>query len=546
VLQSKEASDLGVIVPPLTPDGRIASLALATKRVPSQIDEDSIKAVLKPYKLQDALIEIGWWSIRVHFFEPERLVGKTAWQEPKTGLLITQHALAYLTNISLICRAADYKEPLLSANEDNVPALCGIYHHVSDPYQFEEVELSGEDRLQAFLFRTYYEQMRLQFRPNYLIARTLLMFLNPGCDEGANLNDVFTETNGLSLYEYLRLAFVVFAALREGPSFTQVKFTATDIPELKVDLSEEAISSFLNILATDYSGFLKRDQEMNEGMDPQFTKNRYNPLFEYPIIEVDIGGAEKGYVVPNVVGFLFKAFGGLFWWFHTYYEKAGRDPLVEFRTPFGKVFEDYVGIILKDLYGEEKVHGEVVYGDGRRFIDWYVEDADRYYLFESKAYQFAFVSQQKGYKEVFLENEAGKILGAIKQVYNRVKDIDVYEELARFRDKPIVPIIVFLDIPYPSGTFVREWIDEAQKALADAEGNPELGDFTVHLMNIKELELCEGIDGIVPIDEILEKAPKEIQYGFEGLLAERLGRPLQNQMLEKKCNEFLDSILATN
>jgi hypothetical protein len=132
------------------------------------------------------------------------------------------------------------------------------------------------------------------------------------------------------------------------------------IPQLTVDLSEKTIHSFLNILATDYAGFRKRDQAVNQEGDPRFTKNRYNPLFEYPIIETDLEGLGRGYIVPNVVGYLLKAFGGLFWWFHTYYEKQGKDPLVEFRTPFGKVFEQYVGILLKDIYGEKYVGGEIL------------------------------------------------------------------------------------------------------------------------------------------------------------------------------------------
>jgi len=531
---------------PLSPDKGIASLGKRVRKNRLLIGEEDIKNVLKPYNLQDALIELGWWSIRVHFYEPDHLIGKTAWQEPKAGVLITQHALAYLANLCLICRAGDYKEPRLSSNEDNVPVLCAIYNSLPDPFEFEEGTMPGEDRLQSFMLRSHYEQMALQFRPNYLIARTLLMFLNPFCEEVAKLNEVFFEVNGLSLYEYLRLAFVVFAALKEGPTFTKIKFTATDIPQLKVDLSDEAIESFLNILATDYACFLERDTEMNQDADRHFTKNRYNPLSEYPIIETDLQGIGRGYIVPNVVVYLLKAVGGLFWWFHNYYERQGDDPLVEFRTPFGKVFELYVGTILQSIYGEENVHGEILYGDGRRFIDWYVEEDNRCYLFEAKAYQFALASRRKGYKDAFIQTEVKKLMYAIKQVYLRVKDIEVYEELARFRGKEVIPIIVLLDVPYPSSRFFHEWVKEAQAELADNERIPELRDFKAYLMNVKELEFCDGITNRVAIEEVLEKAPENIQFGFEGILEEQLGRPLENRLLEATCSEFIDSILETD
>ncbi len=263
---------------PLSSDKGIASLARRVRKNHLLVREEDIKNVLKPYKLQDALITLGRWSVRIQFYESDRLVGKTAWREPKAEVLITQHALSYLANLSLICRAGDYKDPCLSTNDDNVPKLCDIYNSLPDPLEFEDDSISGEDRFQAFILRSHYEQMTLQFRPKYLIARTLLMFLNPDCKEMVNLSDVFSGVNGLSLREYLRLAFVVYAALREGPTFTKIKFTTTDIPQLKVDLSDEAIDSFLNILSTDYAGFLKRDNDMNIGENQHFTKNRYNPL----------------------------------------------------------------------------------------------------------------------------------------------------------------------------------------------------------------------------------------------------------------------------
>ncbi len=183
----------------------------------------------------------------------------------------------------------------------------------------------------------------------------------------------------------------------------------------------------------------------------------------------------------------------MFWWFHNHYERQGEDPLAEFRTPFGKVFEQYVGIILKGIYGEDNVHGEILYGEGRRFIDWYFEVGNKVYLFEVKAAQFALSSQRTGYKDAVLKKEEKKITGPIMQVYKRIKDIERYGELARFKEKELIPIIVFLDIPYPSSRFFNEWVKEAQAELADNEGIPELRDFNFYLMNIRELELCDGI-----------------------------------------------------
>jgi predicted RNase H-like HicB family nuclease len=50
----------------------------------------------------------------------------------------------------------------------------------------------------------------------------------------------------------------------------------------------------------------------------------------------------------------------------------------------------------------------------------------------------------------------------------------------------------------------------------------------------------------VAIEELLSKASEDIQLGFEGLLQERLGRPLENRLLDKAYEDFLDSILQAD
>lgn len=530
----------------LNPDKGIASLAKRVRKDRLRIREDDIKNVLKPYNLQDALITLGWWSVHTRFYDDDRLEGKTMWREPKASVPITQHALAYLANLCLISKAGDYKDPRLFPNDDNVPMLCAIYNQLPDPLELEDESLSGEERFQAWVLRSHYEQMALQFRANYLIGRNVLMFLDDNCKEVSDLNRVFEKANGFSMREYLQIAFVVYASLRESPTFTTTKFTSANIPQLKVDLSETAINRFLNVLTTDYEGFRKRDEEMNLGADPLFTRNRYNPLYEYPLIDADIKDVGRGYIVPNSVVYLFKATGGLFWWFHRYYEKQGMNVRNEFRKPFGKVFENYVGVTLKHIFGESNVCGEINYGADNRFTDWCVEVDGKVYLFEAKAYQFALASKRTGYKDAFLESESKKVLGAIEQVYRRIEDVDKFEELAQFREKEVIPIVVFLDVPYPSGRFFHEWVKEAQVGLADSKGLPGLRDFNCRLMNISELELCDGIAGKVNIEGILDKVPTDIQLGVEGLLEEEIGRPLENLLLEKTCDEFLDSILETN
>lgn len=222
----------------------------------------------------------------------------------------------------------------------------------------------------------------------------------------------------------------------------------------------------------------------------------------------------------------------------------GEDPLVSFRTPFGEVYEQYVGLVLKDMYGEENIHGQIPYQkDGKsESIDWYKEEGNKLYLFEAKANQFRLQSRQKGYREQLIEYEFPKIKYAVNQMFNRKKDIYTCKELARFRGKEVIPIVVFLDMPFISNPGLAVWAKDAQMELAKEKGNPELEEFKVHFLNIQDLECFDAVVDKTAIEDVLEQAENQ-KVGFETILRQILGKPkLKNRLLDRTVEEFLGSI----
>jgi hypothetical protein len=502
------------------------------------VGEEDIKSILKPYKLQDALLTLGHHSIHLFHELKDRV---------EDGVIVTQHGLAYLANLFLISRAADYKDVLLSNNQANVPTLCDIYNNLPVPEMLDgkPLDLQG---VEAIMFRGGHEQFRLQAPIGYLIARTLAMFLDNPSPVAAELDKVFCDAVGLSLLEYLKLGFIVYVSMLKKPWFTAeeltTRFSAERAPTLKVEVSEGTVNSFLKQLKTDYEGFKNLDIRRNPDYDPKFTKTRFNPLSRFPIIACDLQNVGPGFIVPNIKEYLLVVFGGLYWWFHDYYESIGEDPLGSFRTPFGNVFEEYVGMVLKDIYGEESIQGQIPYekeGESKS-IDWYKEEGNKVYLFEAKANQFRLQSRQKGYRQQLIEYESPKIKYAVNQMFNRKKDIYTCKELARFRDKEVIPIVVFLDMPFISNPGLAVWAKDAQMELAKEKGNPELEEFKVHFLNIQDLECFDAAVDKVAIEEVFEQAEKQ-KVGFDTILRQILGRPkLTNRLLENKTKEFLGSI----
>jgi hypothetical protein len=304
---------------------------------------------------------------------------------------------------------------------------------------------------------------------------------------------------------------------------------------MKDAFTDEKVSNFLKILSVDYKRFREEDELANENLEPVFTKTRFNPLLVYPIIKTDSANGDP-YVVPNTLAFLKRGYGGLYWWFHRFFENNGKQQ--DFRNYFGGVFEQYVGRILKNAYGEHEVHPEILYPKGK-FIDWWVERGETIYLFEAKAYQFALPTKQTGDIEFLAKEVKSKIVKSIKQVHKRLSEIGSYEELAVFRNKKIVPVVVFMEIPLVSGHLYKELIDEELQVL-EQEDNNLLGitNTKIHFINIEELEYYAAAVDKISIENVFAKYEDDMREGFTSIIHKELGRSPVNEYLSKVYDDF--------
>ncbi len=506
--------------------------------------EQDFKDVLRKYNLRDGLITLGRTSNYLFNAKGQNRIGRAAYREPNKGVIVSQFALAYLANILLVSGANDYKSKYIS-QKDNLLTFCNSYSNcLTDPALTEKYKITNKDGFRSFIIRMNFEQMEYQFSPIYMMARTIVIFnellqnINP--DKFEPLSEIFQKETGLSIYDYLRLCFAFFAGSQKTATFSVTTFTNADIPQFKDFLTEEKIIKALDILKGDYKKFREEDTYVNEKLKPVFTKTRLNPLLIYPIIETDVKNLGDPYVIPNIVAYIRKSFGGLYWWFHRYFENQNKQQ--DFRNYFGRVFQEYVGKILKNIYGERNVHEEIVYGKGLRFIDWWIKKDDKIYLFESKASQFALLSKQTGDKEIVVKNEIKKkVVEAIKQVYKRVKDISKYEELKRFRGKQVIPFIVFMDIPFVSGYLYEPWITEALEEIEQKKSVIGLKDFPFFLINIEELELYDECTNIIEIEDIFPKLKENIKEGFLSVLSKSKGGGLRNRYLDKIYKDFWET-----
>ena len=298
------------------------------------------------------------------------------------------------------------------------------------------------------------------------------------------------------------------------------------------------------MLCTGYQSFREIDKQLNKNLDPRYTKNRFNPLFIYPIIECDAKHYGDRYIVPNLTVFIYCIYAGLYWWFHRYFEQYGFHK--DFRQYFGDLYQEYAGLVLKEIFQGREVHGEVAYGNGQRFLDWWIDLDDKVYLFETKAYQLTLKERQTGMREAALKSVASKIAEAVAQICRRFKDIEKYDELAIFRNKKLVPFVLLYSIPFPFSPIYRSWIEDELKIIELRDNLPGLRDFfsSVFLLNIDELEAYDMAFGKIGLEEIFPKFEGSLGDGFLGVLRRETGmETLRNRFLESTYESFRDEIL---
>ena len=495
------------------------------------VTEEELKAVLKRYNLRDGLIVLGKASNFVNNYKGEGAIGRAAFRDPKTGVFVTQFGLAYLANALITSGANDYKAKHLG-NQQNILLLSNIYSNclVSPEIKKDKNAPVQKKDLTSMLVRMYAEQFEYQFNAVLLIARTIVIYSDlvnkvlPSRFE--KFTTIFERETRLTIEEYFFLSVAAWACVQKTATFRKEALTEARIPSMQSVLTDEKVSSFLNILTADYKTFRAEDQKANTSLDSVFTKFRFNPLLLYPIIKADRIEIDP-YIVPNTLAFAKKAFGGLYWWFHRYFKAKGI--WHDFRNYYGELFEQYVGLILRKMYGEVNVHPEITYKTGK-FIDWWVERDGKIYLFEAKAYQFALTTKQTGDLDILIKEVKSKIVQTIEQVYRRIQDIPKYNELAVFRGKQLIPVIIFMEIPLASGNLYKEIVDEELEKL-EQSGLKGVKNAKIHFLNIEELELYGGAVDKISLEEAFSRYEHNTKDGFLSVIGKEVGKPLMNKYL---------------
>jgi hypothetical protein len=553
---------------------------IADRRFKSLFNKDKIsfkelKSLLRKYNLRQTLALIAQYSAIV--FNHSDAKGQVALYDPPTKVFIGQFALAYIANTLLLSGATDSSNKLMQ--HDELKVLCATYIEKLKDQSIPELieDFDGHDALTLIIIKNANEQQ--SFRIDCiadLVARELIYWktlvpkLISNKSININFNMIFQQETGLTLEEYIVIGlsiFTVIANKQDGKGIFNIEnLTAID-KELKEKIGKVVnvnnLKAFLKIMSTNYSGFKKEDSKLN--LLPKFKfnpdKHRFNSLWSYPVIETD---RTKGFthIVPSIPIYIKTVFGGLYWWFHRYYEKLrdqsknpDKDLVDDFRKQFGCIFQEYVGMILGQTFGASSVIREFRYGPKNAsfdFLDWTVIQGDKAYVFEVSAIQFDLdirLLPTKTKLDLFVEKMIIKKIKQLKKQMNNITATNTdgsykyqHDTLSILRSKKIIPILVVLDVPFCGAELYKRRINTIVKS--NPEEHDSLIDFDdYNILGIDELEKFDSVATKCDLEKLFLSYKGDPENGFISSISKIEGYNAENKFLREKYFEYEEELM---
>ena len=502
-------------------------LQLTKKGKETFVSEEEFKTALKGYKLDEFLAVLADLSIKL--YDP-KFTEDNIWRKERTGFIVhklsqqwvTNFSIEYIADIVLISGSNNFKKESIK-NKDNIIDLFNIYNNlILEP-------INQITSAQSLLVPIYYQQIPSQRDIKDTLVRQWLIFQTSQelVDEKSklDLDAILLEKSGMTVMEYVKLCFLILAVIIENPRFNFGTFAKSSISGMNDVLNNAKISAILKQLSITPIKFTELDEKFNVKLKPEYTRSKYNPLWEKPIIIL----GENDYIVPSISAYVKGALNGLYWIFENAKGKT-------FRDYFGKVFEKYCGLIINDIFGEKNVRPEIKFGNkDQHFFDWIVNSNDEILLFETKGYQFSLDTLQTGDEECINKAVSQDLVETIKQMYLRCQDISKYKELELFRDKKKTAIGVFYDIPLVSTNMYDTYIQFALNEL-DLK-YPGIKDFKYIFLSIEELENYYCVKNYISINALVDRVKNT---PGAGILSEVDKISKENDQSTEKCKSLLN------
>lgn len=389
-------------------------------------------------------------------------------------------------------------------NEKNLALLLRKAHSV-----WESMAVQNISGVNDVLLIMAYRDFQFQEKLINSVGRTVYMY-SVLWDQVSTIrsNWIFEKVLGVSMENILTHLFVLIGS-SDGYFFRKGGSTWEVINKAKgFNTSESSERKFLDWCSATAGTIQNYDGKLD------------NPLKQYPIIETGVvppGASDPVFLIVSKRCLYFKFTYNLYFDFCTAFDKGGRNNL--FKVQFGKVFEAYVGVLLRNSFRSWTVTPEIKYRDGKntkKTVDWFVRKAEKLIIVEVKQSSVFLETKQTGSFDRFKVDVGKTVVKGIEQL-NLTESIlqkGTTPELASFNGVTrIKKVCVVADPLYFSNLLLLESLGEP---------------LSTHVVNISDFEdllaLQEKKEGLFYLLDQKENDPALAPMDFKEFLIERYGK----------------------
>lgn len=434
-----------------------------------------LESFLKRFQLNKALSLIN--QVSFEFFTQQ---SRKAIEGPAIS------AFAYIA-MTLIEVSNDYRSKVMTKRD--LQQAVNMFFGLLDP-------LYEDDEVIACLLRYGRHQFDFDREKRNALPRTLEIYnkIWPQVNSHINISEAIQHISGLSLEELLALSYLFTFSSGQGTiqSFTNLQIlNNNNINSSFLELlSKDKQNAFLNWVSCEYAKF-RQELEVSSTPSPIFKKFRFNPLFNFPVINPDrklIQGESKVSIIPLPQLLYERVSRGLYFDLTSYFSipnKKGN----QFRDKFGVVFQEYIGNLFKTSTNQVEVLSEWMYSKSAKHTpDWILIKNDYAILVEVKQSGLFLEAKTWGNLETVKQNLRKSIGSAVEQLWNFERDLqsDNYSELTILSHiKCIEKLAVTYDRSYFLNSIIRDLIRQEQPILPQK--------YHWHIISVDELERVLGL-----------------------------------------------------
>lgn len=453
---------------------------------------NDISQHLKKFRLYEALALIGKISAANIFNQRELPHIK--------GIPIYDSVLAYIT-MELIKNSNDYRSKIMQV--DDLLKAIDMYFGLPDPL----IE-NDKDNIDGFFIRFGASQFDYDqaIRVNS-ISRTLMIYgdlwTRHQVAKKLDINNAISKISGLANVEEVMVLLFLFMGGAKDGFFNFANFNDLASPQLKKYTSLDKQESFIEWVACNYKDF-RTSYDIHLPIALEYEKNRFNPLIKTPVLKTDKNltqGNNEVFLTPVPRLLNFRITRGLYFDLSDLFNRKNGDNI--FRSSFGYVFQEYVGILLQKSLTNKEIKPEFKYfinKESKDSPDWFVMEGNRAVVIEVKQSCLYLNAKSWGNIKTIKDNLKQTIGAAVNQFWKfeqALRNDPFNKELHDFKQiDTFEHLIVTYDSAYFSNSILREQIKQINTDL------PE--NYHWHTISIDELEYFLPMAG-KDVFELLEK-----------------------------------------